>query len=45
MARWRSGHAFLAKQMLARIAGVPENREVEVALGPIQTLLDLLPPR
>jgi hypothetical protein len=43
MARWRDGHQYPARHMLARIAGVPETPEL--ILGPIQTLLDLLPAR
>jgi enoyl-[acyl-carrier-protein] reductase (NADH) len=31
--------------MLARIAGVSEARVNEIAVGPIQALLDLLPAR
>jgi hypothetical protein len=46
MARWRDfGHAIFARQILARIAGVPETKVNEIALGPIQALLDLLPAR
>jgi hypothetical protein len=46
MARWRdTGHALTARQILARIAGVPEARVNEIAVGPIQALLDLLPAR
>ena len=43
MALWRDlGHAFFAKIILARLAGIPEERMPEVAPGPVQVILDAL---
>ena len=43
MAQWRDlGHAFFAKIILARLAGIPEERMPEVAPGPVQVILDAL---
>jgi hypothetical protein len=43
MATWRyASHAFFAKIILARIAGVPEERLIQAATGPAQAILDEL---
>jgi len=43
MALWRdTSHAFFARIVLARIAGIPEERLMQVASGPAQEILDQL---
>jgi hypothetical protein len=44
MARWRSmGHALPARVVLGRIAGLPEERLLQLATGPPEPILDALP--
>jgi hypothetical protein len=41
MALWRdTSHALFAKIILARVAGIPEERLMQAASGPVQTILD-----
>ncbi|HKW98685.1 MAG TPA: hypothetical protein VJN43_13190 [Bryobacteraceae bacterium] len=43
MARWRStGHAIPARVVLGRIAGIPEDRLLELASGPPERILEAL---
>jgi hypothetical protein len=43
MAEWRdTGHALMARIVLGRIAGIPEARLTEIAMGPVHVILDAL---
>jgi HEAT repeat protein len=46
MAKWRStGHGIPARVVLGRIANLPEEHLLELAVGPLQPILDALPQR
>jgi hypothetical protein len=43
MAEWRdTGHALTARIVLGRLAGIPETRLTEIAMGPVHVILDSL---
>jgi hypothetical protein len=42
MSKWRS-HELPARIVLGRIAGIPEERLLQLVSGPLETILDALP--
>jgi hypothetical protein len=42
MSKWRS-HELFSRFILARIAGIPEERVLELATGPLEPILKALP--